>query len=1223
MKLLDHVNKIKTLVTQSFVNEFQRIGVFADRRKDITDIPGILHKKRKRLDEIIESHISEVGSYEEAYIKIIDEYTFTLFNRIAAIKVMEAKKLFPEIITKRAENGNRSFQHRAWLEEKPEMKSTELEGLWEFIRDSFNKLSSSINLYSKNYTYALLPSVIELNNIIDEFNSVEADNDIDNNIWESDDVIGWLYESYTKNELKDFKDSDADIEYDKVSLSSQWYTPQWVVEFLENNSLGKLYLEMYPDSEIKNKYKIANPPQTRVRDPKHLHVLKLIDPACGSGNFLLYAFTLFYDLYMDQIDNFGADYEESDIPKLIIENNLYGIDLDDRAVQLAQLGLWIKAKEKNRSTNELRFNIVSSDFFLPEFETVLPIFESGVSEDYQLSIIEEVWTDLQHAYKFGSLIKLEEKLSIKLHGLVKSESITFFDAQVVNEYERFKKDLFVNLEKAISLYAKQKGNTFLTDKTKDSITFLKLITSKYDVATANPPYTDSADYGPELKTFIDTNYKNPQKFHTNLYATFIKRCYDISNDEAKIALVHPPTFMYIKTFEDVREFILDKSHIDLFVEWGYLGMFNNAARVDSAMYILEKKINTSNSFFIKLNDIYEGKRYEAFFNAYSNLLEGAENSNVYSISQSKLKIIKSYPFIYWISDDFRKKFNEKSIDEVLKVRQGIATGNNNRCLRFWWEVNEANISTLKGDNKKWVGYSKGGPYKKWYGNMWLLIDFSANGYNYLLNHGNHLPSKEFYFLEGLTYSASGSKGVSFRYFPQNHVFDVGGSCIFPHKFDDIPYALAFMNSKLCFYITECLNPTVNTQVGDLKRVPFVFPPIEKKSLISDLTNVNIKLMKKIYSFIIYERYYKSSPINADVCNDIRSSILSFINNENYLMTQLLINDSIINEKIFEIYALTEEDKKMVIEKEGPNIGSLPVVASAKEAFLANEIVEFPLQKIRLYINKLEEIDFDKIVKEQIVSEFSSLYHSNNGFEDLCLRHQVNPINVWYWFKKSNVLPKQRMNTIAMEFLVELIREILNEDEDGIAPLVRNAGEEILLDRIEKKFLEKGFTLAQYSSFPTILGKEINDYLFNNFFKELSDHLNLFQYLPKTPFIWHLTAGPLHGFECYIIIYKWSRDKLSTIKSVYVQDRESALRNRQSDLQNDNSAKAQNEKELIYHQLKEMKEFKQKIDELLSEGYNPILDDGVGKNIAPLQKKGLLAYDVLNKGQLKKYLNADW
>ena len=343
------------------------------------------------------------------------------------------------------------------------------------------------------------------------------------------------------------------------------------------------------------------------------------------------------------------------------------------------------------------------------------------------------------------------------------------------------------------------------------------------------------------------------------------------------------------------------------------------------------------------------------------------------------------------------------------------------------------------------------------------------------------------------------------------------------------------------------------------------------------------------------------------------------------MTQVLINEAIIDEKIFVIYELTEHDKVMVLAKEGASIGGLPVSVEARAAYLSEAEVtkEFPLDNIQAFINALPIKDFIAEEQEVIEAEFPTLYKGNNTLEEFCIRYQINPINVWYWLKQSSVIPKQRMNILAMEFLADMIREILMEDDDGIVSLVANAGEKILLDRIEEKFRENGFTTAQYSNFDSVLGRPISEYLNKYFFAELSDHLKLFKQLPATPFIWHLSSGPEQGFDCYIIIYKWSRDKLLRIRSVYIEHRERALMNRQSDLANNDSADAQNEKEKIFKQLKEIEAFKLKIDELLAEGYNPILDDGVGKNIAPLQKKKMIPYEVLNPGQLKKYLNADW
>jgi hypothetical protein len=1229
MKLAEHVDHIRTLIYGAFNNQFSRLGVSPAKMMDIDRMPSELLSKRRKVEVLITNHTDETGSYEQAREKALDELTFTLFNRLAAVKVMEAHQLFPPIVTKEAQHGERSFGHKAWLEQHYEMRNKELEGLREYLKDVFNLLGESIPLFHKDYPYALLPNAIELNEIIDAFNDVEQNNQIEDNIWQSDDILGWLYESYNSVKKQAHKDSGDKTEYHKVSLQSQVYTPRWVVEFLVNNSLGKLYLEMHPDSKIKDKYKIANAPTERVREIKPLNEIKLIDPASGSGNFLLYAFSIFYDLYIDQIENYGADYDEDDLPKLIIENNLHGIDLDDRAVQLAQLGLWIKAKQKNRRIGKLNFNVISSDFFLPDFDFVYPVFEAGISDKNQLSIVREIWKDLQQAHKFGSLVKIEEKLSVRLHGLLEQSRSTLFGQKEMEEYVRFKTDFFTNLEQAVERFGRQQNNSFLADKTSDAITFLKLITQKYDIATANPPYTDSANFGKELKQFIEENYKKPYKFNTNLYATFIKRCYELTDENGKIGLIHPHTFMFIKTFEDVRKFMIEKSHIDVMVDFGLdrVNLFGPGILLDATFYVLSKQKSTKNGVYFNLStNLQEKYKKGRFFQALDDFVDMKNNDRVFQLEQSKLKIIKSWPFIYWISDEFREKFKSKSIDEVLKVRQGIATGNNNRCLRFWWEVNKEDISGQHGDGKKWVGYSKGGPYQKWFGNMWLVVDFGDEGYNYLLNSGNHLPSKEFYFLEGLTYSASGSKGASFRYLPKNNVFDVGGSCIFPFEYKNVEYSIAFMNSKLCFYITDCLNPTVNTQVGDLKRVPFVIPTKNHEQFIISLSKINIEIIKRLKGFEIFETEYKSSPIiHFGINSEIKKSIRKYIDYDILLRTQVLLNEAINNEKIFEVYDLTEEDKAMVIAKEGKSIGSLPVSAETRHFFLENEIEEFPKDNIRKYIENLPEREFPTAERETIENEFPQLYQSNNDLEEFCIRHQVNPINVCYWFKQSNVIPKQRMYDLAMEFLADLLREILMEDDDGIIPLVPNAGEKVLLDRIEEKFIEKGFTMAQYSSFDNVLGRELNDYLNNHFFRNFSDHLNLFMYLPKTPFIWHLTSGPEQGFDCYIIIYKWNKDRLLRLRSVYIENRERALINRQTDLRNKEilSAAEQTETDKIYKQIKEIESFKQKIDELLEEGYNPILDDGVGKNIAPLQNIGMLPYEVLNAGQLKKYLNADW
>jgi hypothetical protein len=1230
MKLSEHTEHIRQLIDQSFRNRLGRMGINQGELNSLESVPQEYHTERKRMESIREVFITETGNPADGFEKLVEELTFTLFNRLAALKVMEAHTLHPEIITRRESHGGRSFAHLAWLEQNPTARGEEVEGLLSFLDDQLQKLASDIPLFSTNHPYHLLPTALELKGIINAFNNVETDAQVEDEIWKSDDVLGWLYESYNNYKKAAHKLSGDKTEYNKVSIQSQVYTPRWVVQFLVDNSLGKLYLEMYPESEIRNKYKIANAPTTQTRERKPLHKIKTIDPSTGSGNYLLYGFDMYYDLYIDQIENYGADYNEADIPKLIIENNLHGIDLDDRAIQLAQLGLYIKAKRKKRTVKIEHFNIVSSDFMLPDFDFVLPIFRGNISDTKQLETIESIWTDLQNAYKFGSLVRLDEKIEAHISALRNSDARLFSEEENTAS-ELFKEGFLKNLEVAFERFASQQGSSFLSSKTQDAITFLQLLTQKYDIAVANPPYTDSADFGPELKKYIEANFKLPYKFNTNLYAVFIKRCFELTTERGKIAMIHPLTFMYIKTFEDVRKFILENTHISVFVDYGLSNLFGTVM-VDPAFYVLEKGVEKEEkSWFISL-DQYTRTPNEKFkkdfcLEALDDNISNRPNKHNITLPQEKLKIIEGWPFIYWISDGFREKFKGENIETVSDVKVGINSGSNEQYVRFWWELNEVDFSKdYSIDKNKWVGYAKGGPFNKWYGNLWLKVNWENNGDELRNCDKAILRNEDFYFREGMTYSASGSKGVSFRYLPENHIFDVGGSCVFPKKSISTNTLLAILNSTLSFYVADCLNPTVNTQVGDLKRIPFVVPSEEKELVISQLANDNIKIKQKNCSYRIIETNFEQTPLIAFQGTSLKDRVLAYLNYENAQHTQVLINEAIINELIFEEYELSDADREQVEAKTGLSIGSLALLKEAKEAFLAQ--LENPITEVTEHIHNLPVSTFDEQQIREIKESFATLYQSNNDLEEFCIRHQVNPINVWYWFKETNTIPQARASEITLEFLADAIRTLLQQDDDGIIPLVGLPGEEALSQRLEQHCLQNGFTSAQYMQLDSLLGRSVDEYLEHHFFNQFSNHLNLFMYLPKTPFIWHLSSGPHQGFEVYTLIYKWDGDSLFKLKSQYINQRIQNLEYRQIQLQDVNTAQAQNEKEIIRLQLQEIEIFKNKIDELISEGYNPKLDDGVGKNIAPLQKKGLLRAEVLktsggSKSQLEKYLNADW
>lgn len=714
MKLIGHVLKIRGLILQAIDNRFSRLGL-QEEAMPVETLSDEQQPKRRVLDTIIATHQAAMGNYAEARKEAIKECVFTLFNRLAAVKVMEDRELFPEVIRRRAEHGNLSYSHKMWLEEHPEERAAERMGLKNFLRNKFAELFDDfgIPLFKADHPYAILPTADELDEIITAFNSIELDEQCGENIWKGDDILGWMYENFNAVEKVQLKESGEKIEYDKVFLQSQIYTPQWVVKFLVDNTLGKQYLEMYPDSRFmideetgKTKYLIANAPKQQVRHPKENGVLdiKLIDPACGSGNFLIYAFSVFYDMYIDQMENYGADFSLRDIPKLIVEHNLYGVDLDERAVQITQIALFIKAMQLKgrRGKMPTYCNVVSSHFSLPDYETIEATFDMGDAhwDEKQREVIKDIWNDLCNAHKFGSLLRLKEKIEAMMP---KQERNLFNDYQI-HDFFSFKNQAIEMRRKQVQLWGGEGSNAYSLSLVNDAMTFLDILTTSFDVAVANPPYTDSSDFGPELKEFAEANYKKPMKFNINLYACFIKRCCELTDELGKVGMIHPHTFMFIKTFEDVRKFMIENTHINTMVDFGLdrVNLFGPGVLLDATFYTLDKKDveNTPCVYFNITANLQEKYKKGTLEKAYADYCSGQPNDRVYLLPQDKLKAIKSWPFIYWISDEFREKFSDKAIEDVVDVKGGITTGCNDRFIRYFWEINSMEISKDYAKDKK-------------------------------------------------------------------------------------------------------------------------------------------------------------------------------------------------------------------------------------------------------------------------------------------------------------------------------------------------------------------------------------------------------------------------------------------------------------------------------------------------------------------------------------------
>lgn len=1219
MNLIDHVLNIRLLIHRALDGKFERLGIMPTSYEDRPSLSEEDLVLRNRLQNINDSHLAEKDDFSSAREYTLKQCVFTLFNRLAAIKLMEQKELFPEVIKQRVENGGLSAAHQAWLEEHPEGRSMDRDGIVPFLLDKFDDMvEMNFLIYQSDYPYAIMPTADELNEIIQAFNEIENDPDCADT-WEKDDILGWLYENFNTVEKVEFKESGDKVEYDRVSLQSQVYTPSWVVKFLVDNTLGKLYLEMYPQSDIdkadfdgNRKYSIANRPQTQKIRPKDLRQLKVLDPACGSGNFLLYTFSLLYDLYIDQIENFGAEYSRREIPSLIVENNLYGVDLDERAVQLSQIGLLIKARELGgrRARMPKHTNVVCTNFELPSYDVVEKYFGYDASwEGKYNDVARKIWTDLTDARKFGSLVRVEELLkeiepNDDNHGLFSAEEM----GDLFAESNKIK----TVVHNLVNKYSEQNQNQYSLLKMSEAMAFLDLISNQFDVVVANPPYTDSGDFGIELKQFVEENYKKPLKFNGNLYACFIKRCCELADSEGKVGMIHPHTFMFIKTFEDVRKYMLENTHINVMVDYGLdrVNLFGPGILLDATFYTLDmnRKENSNGVYFNITTGQQEKFKRGSLAQAFNDFVSGKSNDRVYSLPQSKLKDIKSYPFIYWISDEFREKFIKFSLEKVASVYTGMVTGNNEATIRYWWEV---------PDSDRWSKMTKGGPFNRWYGNTWTRVA-SYNDFELVKSQNSYSIPKELN-IECITYPTSGSGKISYRLIDADTIYNKASNAI---NSTDNKLLLGVLNSIMIEYSLDCLNPTVNTNIIDIKRLPiFDFSTVNTndKNVIIAHVNNNINIKRKLLVFSLIEESFTKSPIG--IINDCTDELFGFYNFENSCLTQILLNESVINRYVFTIYNLAPKDKQMVLDKVGIPVGDLPVSHEAKMSYrlwLTEESEFKPSDEVLAHLDSLEERE-----DLPLITDFDTLYQNNNEWEEFCIKRNVNPVEAWWQFKNANVLPPQRTQTLAFELIADVIRSLLAKDDDGVIPLTTNSGETNLAPRIEAEMFERGYGSAQIAQVFTLLGGgNLQNYLQNNFFQQLSDHLNLFMYLPKTPFIWHITSGVHHALELYVSIYKWKRDTLIRIKSVYAANREAALNDRlQVLMQGDATQKA--EAAEVRAQLQELSEFCGKIDELLASGYDPKLDDGVGKNIAPLQQAGIISYDVLKEKQLEKYLNADW
>ncbi|WP_144463064.1 BREX-1 system adenine-specific DNA-methyltransferase PglX [Siminovitchia fortis] len=779
---------------------------------------------------------------QKGYDQVIEEAAYTWFNRFIALRFMEVNDYLPTGVRVFSSIEQGKTEPDALTEvqmlvdelDLDEQKVYELqdanddEDLFKYILiKQCNKLGEIMPMMFEeieDYTELLLPNqLLAETSVIHDMVTM-----IDEEDWMKEvEIIGWLYQYYIsekKDKVFAALKKNQKISKENIPAATELFTPRWIVQYMVDNSLGRLWLESHPDDVLQEKLpyylEAAEQPENVIRQLEKLkdpnlkpESIKFLDPCMGSGHILVYAFEVFYQLYKSQ------GYREQDIPKLIIENNLYGLDIDPRAAQLAYFSVMMKARSYNHR-----------------------IFNSAISPNLH-------WIEESNRLTDEDIDNFAENSDIR--GDVKTLIETFKDGKLLGSIIEVPD---INLKalknQAQSIKEKETDDMFVADfKINTLPTIERLIdqaitlAQKYHVVVTNPPYMGSGGMNEELLLYFNKNFPLTKR---DLSTVFMEKCSAFTGTYGYYALINIPTWMNLSSYEGYRKKILHQETIINLLHLGR-GVFGSDFGTVSVVFrkkLIKNYLALYQKLFVKKSSVESNEiKQKLFF----------ERNNVYKIEQENFSLIQGYPIAYNATESIIEIYkNEKNLGEISEIRQGLATGKNDVYLRSWFEVIYSRIGfgyqdriSTKNSKHKWFPYNKGGEYRKYYGNNNFIVNWENDGYeirNFKDGRGklkSRPQNMNYYFKESITWSKVTIGGFSTRFIPKGFIFDVAGCSIFPDK-ENLFYILGLTNSKLSTRILEFLSPTVNYEVGHVSNIPI---KLERKEYVSTLVEDNTNIAK--------------------------------------------------------------------------------------------------------------------------------------------------------------------------------------------------------------------------------------------------------------------------------------------------------------------------------------------------------------------------------------------
>ena len=1164
-------------------------------------------KQREKIIEVLK--VSEKDEdFKKCFNEFVEEIAYTWFNRIIAIRFMEVNDYIPDgirILSSDRENDREPQIIREVFDTDLEFSNDEknnvyklkeenkIEELFKFLFikkcNKLNEILPELFEEAEDYSELLLPILINdeegiLRKLVDEVPEESFDVEKEGQI----EVIGWLYQYYNEEKKKevDLKTKKGKkVEQDDIPAKTQLFTPKWIVKYMVENSLGNLWLEGHPNENLEEKWKflVKGEKQEEEIEKKleklnenykemKLEEIKIIDPCMGSGHILVYAFDVLMDIY----SNLG--YSNRDAVQSILENNIYGLDIDKRAYQLAYFALMMKAREyyKRIFSKKLKLNICYTRESNDINKEIIDFISNGnnkIREELDL-----IYNSFLDAREYGSLIEAP-KIN---YDEIKNRLLEIENTDSYNLFDKVKKEEI-------------KNKFYYVIKTSE------ILSKKYEVVATNPPYMGSSMMDSKLSKYTKKNYPDSK---SDMFAVFIEKCNSLTDRNGFCSMITMHGWMFLSSYERLREKMALIETLNM-VHLGTRAFDEIGGEVvQTTAWIQRKnKINNFKGSYIRLVDFpgEENKR-----NKFLEIVRNKDKKYYFRTTKENFEKIPGMPIGYWVSDNVRNVFvKAKGLAHYAETRLGMATADNEKFLRIWHEANILDIGfnienreKALESKKKWFPYSKGGEFRKWYGNFENIVNWKNDGFeilNFKDSNGkirSHNYNLEFIFNEGLTWSALSSSLFSIRKLPIGFLFDNSGSSLFQKEKASLNYLLFILNNKVISKFLELINSTLNYQPGNLNKIPIIYKHSYNNE-INLLVQQNIDISKKEWDS--RETSWDFEKLSLIEGKDLKSTFENYCSHWRDNFVQLHKNEEELNRLFIEIYELQNE---------------------------MDEKIEF--KDITILQEETSIIRIDNSISKEFLTE-SEKYLYDRGvsleFNKNVLIKQFISYAVGCMFGRYS-LDEEGLVFAGGEFDKNKYSKFI-PDEDNCIPITDS---EYFSDDIVTRFVEFVKTvygeetleenlkfIAQALSNKNDAPKDIiREYFLKSFY---DDHLKRYK---KRPIYWLYDAGKKNGFKALIYMHRYNEQTTAKVRIGYLHELQKHYERRASFLKdeiesNNNRKKAEQELKKIKSQLDECKQFDEKMNHLSSEYISIDLDDGVKVNYEKVQTgRDGKRYEILGK-----------